>query len=257
MSTTKIIDAEVLVSKIVTCPACGKKNRIKQERAHGYHRCGACHSAIQDQPIASPRRWPILPYPFRWALRRYFGWIAAVILGVILCFVLSRPSKDSRDAFPRPKVSAEPEEPPIARSLPTGTIIRARELRGSGKLTIENGTENDAVLKLVDQISRQSIVEFYVGASSSYTIGSIPDGSYNVYFATGVDWDPLAGLFTNHRRYSRFTEPALFNTSQRTTESDEEIRTYTQTAHWSFTLHQVVGGNAKADSISEQEFLSK
>jgi hypothetical protein len=138
---------------------------------------------------------------------------------------------------------------PMSRSLSTGTLITSRVLTGSGRLHIDNGTEYDAVLKLVDVASQKSVAEFYVGASSSFTLQGIPDGMFDVLFALGTDWDSASGLFTRDKMYSRFVDPLPYTTTQTQTEIDYP--------GWSLTLHTLPGGKARTDGISEQDFLSK
>jgi hypothetical protein len=262
MSTENVIDAEFTVSKIIPCPRCGAKNRISRGRSGGRFRCGSCRNVLEENSRAAPRfRWPTIPYPLRWVARKYIGYIVGIIVAVVLCAVLTAPQKDQAD--PDSTLSNSHSSPAgvppaaLSRRLPTGTVISSRRLDGRGKLTIENGTPSDAVLKVVDISSQRSIVDFYVGANNTYTLEGIPDGLFGVYYTSGEDWDESASRFTRNRMYSRFSEPLLFETTRTTTRTDDEITTHVESAVWSLTLHHVAGGNAKTAEISEQEFLSK
>ena len=82
----------------------------------------------------------------------------------------------------------------------------------------------------------------YILNHNSYTITGIPDGSYDLYFTVGEDWDGQRAAFTRKRRLSQFDDPLAF-TSTETTYSG-----------WSVTLHPVAGGTASTESVPEGEF---
>ena len=137
-------------------------------------------------------------------------------------------------------VNVKPRPP---RRLETGTIIREVGARdGKGQLKIENGLDEDAVAVL----SRQEgslLVAVYILNHSSHTIAGIPDGTYDLYFAVGEDWDAQQATFTRKRRLSRFDDPFPF-----TTADDAAFR------GWSVTLQPVAGGTAGTENVPEGEF---
>jgi hypothetical protein len=132
------------------------------------------------------------------------------------------------------------ERPP--RRLTTGAIIREVGARdGVGELTIGNDLDLDAVAVL----SRQEgplIVAVYILNHDTHTITGVPDGSYDLYFTVGEDWDGQQGAFTRKRRLSRFEDPLPFTT----TDSTYSV--------WSVTLHPVAGGTASTETVPEGAF---
>jgi len=129
------------------------------------------------------------------------------------------------------------------RRLATGTIIREVGARnGQGQLQIENGLDEDAVAVLSQQ-EGSLLIAVYILNHSSYTITGIPDGTYDLYFAVGEDWDEQQAAFTRKRRLSRFDNPFPF-----TTATDATFR------GWSITLQPVAGGTASTENVPEDEF---
>lgn len=138
-------------------------------------------------------------------------------------------------------------------SLDNGTIINslAGYLGGLGKLSIDNGTDLDSVAKLING-SRKSIITVYIKAHNSYTIDGIAVGRYELFFAHGRDWDSSTNSFLLSRSFSKFEDSFDFTVH-------DEYRsdgTYQVYSTYSVTLHPVVGGEAKTDTVSEGEFFS-
>ena len=144
------------------------------------------------------------------------------------------------------------EKQRVYNSLPNGTILSSepRYLEGLGELKIENGTDLDAVVKLVNNYSKRSICTVYMKAKSTYRIREISDGVYDLYFAHGRDWDKESQKFLVNNSYSKFEDNFDFTTEYEY-QSDGVNRIY---SILEITLHPVVGGSAKTDRISENEF---
>jgi hypothetical protein len=133
-----------------------------------------------------------------------------------------------------------PQPPP--RRLTTGTVIREVGARnGMGELTIGNGLEVDAVAVLTQQGSSW-LFAVYVLNHGTHTISGIPDGTYELYFTLGEDWDAEAGQFTRERSLSRFEDTFPYAT------------TATTYATWSVTLHPVAGGSASTEGVPVDAF---
>jgi len=133
-----------------------------------------------------------------------------------------------------------PQPPP--RRLATGAVIREAGARnGAGELTIENGLDVDAVAVLTQQGSSWMFA-VYVLNHGTHTIGGIPDGTYELYFTLGEDWDAGAAQFTRKRSLSRFEDTFPYATTD------------TTYAIWNVTLHPVAGGSASTEGVPEGEF---
>lgn len=122
---------------------------------------------------------------------------------------------------------------------------------GIGKLTIRNGTSNDAVVKLVSTKINESILTIYIRRNSDFTIGKIKDGVYKLYFVLGRHYLEDTQEFLQDCSFLVFDDEFPFTTNQY--HMNDVIRTSYST--WEVTLHSVIGGNAKARNISKEEFL--
>ncbi|MFJ6139125.1 hypothetical protein [Kitasatospora sp. NPDC092286] len=139
-----------------------------------------------------------------------------------------------------PTTFAPPQFPQLqTRSLDNGAMVREGRLRGSGVFKVDNGGSADAVVSLAQK--GKSIHSVYVGKGKKASIEGIEDGTYEIYFSGGVDWDSNLKAFTQNCDFSKFDDTLEFETG----------RTYTS---WSITLQPTVGGNAKTSDVDENTF---
>ena len=132
------------------------------------------------------------------------------------------------------------ERPP--RRLATGTIVwEAGARNGRGQLEIGNELDLDAVAVL-SKDEGAFLFAVYILNHNSYTITGIPDGTYDLYFTVGEDWDGQRAAFTRKRRLSQFDDPLAFASTE------------TTYSGWSVTLHPVAGGTASTENVPEGEF---
>jgi len=59
-------------------------------------------------------------------------------------------------------------------------------------------------------------IAIYVHAASSATVNDVPDGNYEVYIATGTDWDPVNHLFTRGCGFQKMDTPIVGGNVQMT-----------------------------------------
>jgi hypothetical protein len=132
---------------------------------------------------------------------------------------------------------------PVAVSLPNGTeLISPPPSEASSELRISNYTKQDAVVKLKAAANKETLRSVYVRAMSDFTIPKIVAGVYLVDFATGMDWDETSRSFRQDRGFARFDNPLAFS---------EDNARYSAN---SITLHTVLNGNARKETISAEEF---
>lgn len=137
------------------------------------------------------------------------------------------------------------------RSLPNGTdIVESLDASGEGKLTVVNGTNYDAFVKLSEGGAVRQ--EKYVTAGNVVTFANIADCVCQVIFGTGVDFD--GKTFTRDDSYMAFDDPFVFRTAITAQEHEDFIGYTYRSTHASITLHTVPRGNAPAHRISKDTF---
>jgi DNA-directed RNA polymerase subunit RPC12/RpoP len=114
-------------------------------------------------------------------------------------------STQSRKQEPRPK---------YYESLPTGTAFcGAPETPGEGVLEIDNGTSEDAAVRLYDASTGETTRCPFVKAHDFIRVTSIPEGTYGLKYASGLDWQVDALTFRWLPTYDRLVlGPCDWNT---------------------------------------------
>ncbi|WP_327002920.1 hypothetical protein OHA72_48845 [Dactylosporangium sp. NBC_01737] len=129
------------------------------------------------------------------------------------------------------------------RTLANGTMVKKGTLNGSGEFTINNsGGETDVVVSLVPNGAKVATFTVYVSAGKTFKVKRVKDGSYQVYMATGVDWDAGAAGFTRSCEFEKFADIFDFKTTSR------------QYTTWEITLKASIGGNADTDSVDPGDY---
>lgn len=137
-----------------------------------------------------------------------------------------------------------PPVPKEDRSLENGTYVIDEGRSGYGQLEIQNGLIVDGVVAVVRRGEQAATLAIYVQAKSSATATGIPDGTYEVVFTQGNDWDHDLGRFTRKCDFTRFDEPSQFATTS---------ETY---SIWSITLQPVAGGTGATSPVRPDDFPS-
>ncbi|WP_370025907.1 hypothetical protein [Planotetraspora sp. GP83] len=127
-----------------------------------------------------------------------------------------------------------------------GTVLLSAVRGGRGSLTVKNGGSRDGVVSLVK--GKKKAVSLYVRKKSTAKVPNIRDGSYRVYFTTGVDYDRAAHAFNRSCRFSRFDDALRY----RTTYTATQVRWN----NWTITLNKISGGNASTSDVNPDDFPS-
>ena len=140
--------------------------------------------------------------------------------------------------------------------MPTGTdLLTVDGNTGLSDLTVNNGTSQDAVVKLVSSADNRAYRVVYVRANDVWTIEKVAQGTYWLLVLQGSGWRFDQERFQDGVSYREFEKPLTFietRTSSPTSNGDTQIET-----HWSketITLHKVTGGNARTHPIAQEAF---
>ena len=160
--------------------------------------------------------------------------------------VSTAPIQPAKSVGRLANIPALPTIPLLNRKLENGTVLAksVRYLQGMGELTIKNGNNYPAVIKLVRADNRRLVSKFYVAAESDFAIKKISNGNYQILYTRGTDWD--GNKFTRDAAYKSFDELVDFTTTD--TYDGIEYSTYT------LTLNTVIGGNTQASEIDASKF---
>jgi hypothetical protein len=121
-------------------------------------------------------------------------------------------------------------------------------MNGGGALTVSNGTNRDAYVKLIEPNSRILRAAFFVKSNSSFMQEQIPDGTYKVLFVLGNGWNAQTQAFTKNKSFAKFDKLLNFTTMQ--------VSGGIQYRVFKITLHPVTGGKARTSRVSQKEFES-
>jgi hypothetical protein len=164
--------------------------------------------------------------------------------------VASNPfSSDNNNPFlTAPKDQSLDPRPKNYRSLPNGKrLSEDSDVTGHGELSISNQTSLDAVVRVYNPSTLETVRWFFVKAHGSVEVTWIPQGNYNLAYTSGLDWVDSDEAFRWNPSYFEFERPLIYS---------EQIDTNRiRYSKFSVTLHPVIGGNAKTKPISRNEFL--
>lgn len=126
----------------------------------------------------------------------------------------------------------------------TGTFLKSGDRSSHGQLTIENGSDGDAVLSLA--VGHNALISVFVRKGANYQIDGINDGTYSIYYSGGADWDASINGFARDCSFSKFDKPLTFSTTS--------SGYFEQYSTWTLTLFPVFGGNATTSRVSPQNY---
>lgn len=232
----------------VTCSSCHKKNLLLKRSTKGTYKCDRCQSQLSDPIISSTsqtqsalkgRKIVGFSVPIGASLLVFF--CRSVLAGSQLPPISSAPiTSGSKTVLTPPIVIA------LNRSLPENNVLVSPATDGGGSLQVSNGTNRDAYIKLVEPRSGTLVAAFYVKLNSSFTLEQIPDGTYEVIFVLGEDWDSKAQSFTKSKSFTKFDKSLNFTTTQLGNEIHYRA--------FRITLNPVIEGNTTTSRVSEKEF---
>lgn len=141
------------------------------------------------------------------------------------------PASDPADATPGPGPSGPRPE--------NGAAVVTRGKSGRGELSIDNGTDHDALVTL--SLSGTAVRAVYVRSSSTADLRGVVDGTYDIFVALGDGWNGALHRFTASPQYSRFDQSAPFRTVQESAG--------TRYTRLSITLAPVAGGDTSTSPV--------
>lgn len=144
------------------------------------------------------------------------------------------------------------EHVPKDKSLKSGELLtdRFRGFGGKGQLILDNGLVDDAYVKVVG--GGKVWVSFYLRGGETFTFDHVPDGTYQVIYCTGFDWDPKARDFGRGQHAVRYERKLDFTTMHPT----EKTQNVVSNPVFTLTLRAVSGGEFPTSDLPMEEFNS-
>ena len=244
-----------IADKTIKCPHC---NRTLIESNFN-----ATQSAPKNEPKARPEPAKDYKKPSGdiWSWGEVFNktkkFLPLIGIALLIIIVLTNHSKNKSNnnntyvpvipPTPASEVVAPitpPKDPSTYVSLDNGTLLYKNPfyLTGDGELNISNGTSTDSIAKLISNTNNKSVYTVYIRANSNLKIKNIKDGSYQLLFNLGSDWNDLQKAFEVNSSYEKFDEYFDFAT------------TYSNYTIFNVTLNAVTNGTAKTGPVDPQEF---
>jgi len=122
-----------------------------------------------------------------------------------------------------------------------GQLLGEPLTSGQGELEVLNGTDHDAIVTLIMEITGQPVGAMYVRTSSAATLAGIPAARYRVRFQTGSDW--TGQRFCRIHGTGEFAESLAFTVTQ----EQDGLRF----GNHRVTLHRVRNGNASTSDLPD------
>ncbi len=230
----------------------------------------------QEKPATAvyPQKKPE-PLEKEWWQKHLYSLIGVAILAGIIIFFLVMPERKPQiepssiapPLSPKALIAENPQKkyssPPIApaepvkpKLLPNGSSPFGPGIsNGHSTITIDNGTETDALVLVVRHIGRKKLVRnFYIRQGRKWTATKIPPGDYILCVAFGMDWNSNLKEFNIEQGFS---ETKVFNVGETTEVEETEDRKVQRTifSKITITLHPVLSGNFPSHKISKRDFL--
>jgi hypothetical protein len=165
----------------------------------------------------------------------------------------------------RPKVERAKSAPIGKPSLPVRTIppcavgehperlftgegiVEDEGTTGYGTLSVDNGTQYDAVVRLAEMYSGRTARFVYIQARDSYTLTGIEPGFYYIRFLLGRKLVTRCVDFLEGEDSQEFERAFSF--------AENDAGDYIEYDKARVTLYPVLGGNAKTRRITRKRFL--
>lgn len=136
-----------------------------------------------------------------------------------------------------------PPPGPLDRRLETGTLIKDPG-DDPGELIIDNQTDTDSAVTIAR--GQQAVGTIYVTKHTTATMRGIPAGEFDVFIASGTDWDPTAAGFSRSCTFTEFVP-----------NDHVPFRYGLPPQNWSgytISLHTVDDGNATTPIVDRDRF---
>ena len=162
--------------------------------------------------------------------------------------ILNKDNKKEKikKVYPRPKNGYSPYDSYFGKGV----------YNDENYIEIDNQTNSDAVILLVDGLSKKKIRNEFIRKKTKFRMTNVPDGSYYIRSMMGNNWDPklkigpLVGGFKTNRSISGNSD---INDRMRVGRKYPHLNGKSYKGY-SQTLHAVAGGDVESERLTNNEF---
>lgn len=148
----------------------------------------------------------------------------------------TQPKPQTQQTIPATTAPTAPKLTKLSRPA-NGHIFTYPKQTGESPLCIEASLTKDCYVILTPRFSKTVVMSFYVRASESFEV-DVPDGDYDIYFASGSDWYGTTHLFGEDTVYQKC----------------DDYFDFADGYGWTVTLYYVLDGNMDTDYINSSDF---
>ena len=205
--------------EVITCLACGTKNRIRRDLPAGVSRCGACKALLVYAPPESLLLRVIDAAP-ELSLRLLRGATAITLLAfpAWVGYIASQhPSprefaspRSSSPPVPQPRPTPQPFPEPELPTPETGEVVRYTDAPATAPLGIKSDLGNHYLVKLSTAPGNEPVQTIFIRGGSPVEV-KVPLGTFHIKYACGQKWYGYEHLFGPSTGYSQAAEPFTFS----------------------------------------------
>lgn len=150
--------------------------------------------------------------------------------------------------MPAPAAAPAPEEVPTCEKLPASGTLLAGKKRPADEghtVSIDNGGERDAVIKVRNAKSDKVVASMFVQKGSEASLEGLPDGDYRIQYAFGA-------LDERCRKLARIDSAGAFPGIETFETEERDGKLFGSRV--TLTLHSVPGGTVKPQVLDPAAF---
>lgn len=201
--------------------------------------------------------------------KKDYLWLVVIAVVIAILIIFYNPNKNSttfindstNNNYSSTNTPVEKYTPPVESEYKGNQLLDGASpldgcfgrgvYNGNATLTVDNGGSSDAIVCLYSIKNFRTIRNEYVRRNSSFTMSSIPQGTYKIRVFYGNDWNP--NLINSCGTKGNFESDVHFSEFDGTQYFEDSDRGYTKAT---ITLYTITGGNASTTSIDQSTFFN-
>ncbi len=241
------------MSKIISCPNCGQKNKINENADSTQAICAKCWTKL-NAPTRTvhappPPKEPYTAPPLENNKNSddsgfSFGWVLTLVMIGFICWIVAQALNNSTSTKTTDrsytKANPVPSYPEVAMPY-NGQIQMHTNGERVAPFTIQTSQGSNYLVKLVSKYSQQPVMTIFIKGGNTVST-EVPLGTYEVKYATGEPWYGYKHLFGPDTGYSKAESALTFE------------NTGYQISGYTITLYRVSNGNLRTSTISPSQF---